>query len=379
MPEGPSSERCLAVYVTSHGYGHLNRTVAVLNQIPADVPVRIRCDPNLFGGWKERLTRPAELEGYVSDAGAVNPPGDSAATDGPATLARARARHAASVAELGREVELLGSMGAAAVLADAPPLPLVAARRAGIPGFALANFTWSEIYDEHAQALGDPGSRAFVEELRRSYATATLSFRAQPSLPMAEFPRMVDVGLVVTAGHDRSAELRRHLGLEPGAKLVYFYVGRYGQDNLDYRALASLAPVHFVGFHPAPASAGAVPNLHVVSPAEWTGTDLMASTDAAVAKAGYGSVSEAMAARTPLLYPPRTGFAEHQALVRGLNDWGAGFEIPPERFARFDIERELSRALGLDPVPPAPFAADGAARVAEHLTRVCRERLAPRA
>ena len=36
--------------------------------------------------------------------------------------------------------------GTAAVLCDAPPVPLVAARRAGIPGFLLANFTWAEIY-----------------------------------------------------------------------------------------------------------------------------------------------------------------------------------------------------------------------------------------
>src|SRR5437764_924358 len=38
----------LAVYVTSHGYGHLNRTVAVINRMPAEVPVTIRCHPNLF-------------------------------------------------------------------------------------------------------------------------------------------------------------------------------------------------------------------------------------------------------------------------------------------------------------------------------------------
>ena len=71
----------LAVYVTSHGFGHLNSTAAVLNQVPADVPVTIRSHSNLFEHWRERLKRPAELEHYVCDVGAVNPPGDSAATD----------------------------------------------------------------------------------------------------------------------------------------------------------------------------------------------------------------------------------------------------------------------------------------------------------
>ena len=45
----------LAVYVTSHGFGHLNRTAAVLNQVPAEVPVTIRSHSNLFEHWRERL------------------------------------------------------------------------------------------------------------------------------------------------------------------------------------------------------------------------------------------------------------------------------------------------------------------------------------
>jgi hypothetical protein len=56
--------------VTSHGFGHLNRTVAVLNRLPADLPVTIRCHPDLFAHWGERLRRPAELEPHVRDAGA---------------------------------------------------------------------------------------------------------------------------------------------------------------------------------------------------------------------------------------------------------------------------------------------------------------------
>ena len=50
----------LAVYVTSHGFGHLNRTVAVINRLPADIPVAIRCHSNLFDHWRERLRRPAD-------------------------------------------------------------------------------------------------------------------------------------------------------------------------------------------------------------------------------------------------------------------------------------------------------------------------------
>ena len=47
--------------MTSHGFGHLNRTAAVLNRVPADVPITIKSNPNLFVHWRERLRRPAEF------------------------------------------------------------------------------------------------------------------------------------------------------------------------------------------------------------------------------------------------------------------------------------------------------------------------------
>ena len=97
----------LAVYVTSHGFGHLNRTAAVLNRVPVDVPLLIRCHSNLFENWRERLKRTAELEHYVSDVGAINPPGDSAATDQAATLEQAARLHAAAMAQLDDQVSSL--------------------------------------------------------------------------------------------------------------------------------------------------------------------------------------------------------------------------------------------------------------------------------
>ena len=97
----------LAFYVTSHGFGHLNRTVAVIHRVPSELPVIIRSHPNLFAHWRERLTRPAELTAHVSDAGAINPPGDSTATDGPATLELATRVHAEAMARLDEEAQRL--------------------------------------------------------------------------------------------------------------------------------------------------------------------------------------------------------------------------------------------------------------------------------
>jgi hypothetical protein len=363
----------LVVYVTSHGFGHLARAVATINQVSPDVPVTIRSHPNLSEAWRDRLRREAALEPHISDAGAVNPPGDSAATDGRATLELAERVHAEAMGRLDQEAAWLRTVRAAAVLCDVPPLPLVAAARAGIPGFLQANFTWAQIYTPHARRLGGRWP-AFVAELRRAYRHATALFLAQPALRLQGYARTIEVGMIVTPGRDRRAELRKHLGITRTEKVVYFYVGRYGQSGLDWERLGRMTGVHFVGFHEPPV--GRLPNFHVLPTANWTGAELAASADAMVAKAGYGTTCDAMVSGTPMIYPPRTGFSEHRALDRALRAWGGGVPCSSRDFTALRLEPRLKRAFALRPGPP-PFPVDGARRVAQHLARICRGRATP--
>ena len=358
----------LAVFVTSHGFGHLNRTVAALNLVPADIPIAVRCHPDLFDGWKQRLTRPARLVPHVGEIGAINPPGDSAATDGPATLLAAKIAYFDALSRVDEDVKTLRDEGAAAVLCDAPAVPLLAAERAGIPGLLLANFTWADIYEPHARQVGG-SALAFVATLRGTYRRASTLLRAAPALAMRDVAETVEVGMVVTPGRDRRAELRDLLGIDARSKVVYFYVGRYGQADLDWGQLTTMGDVHFVGFHACPA--GGLPNFHVVPATCWNGADLAASADAIVAKAGYGTAVEAMAAGVPFIYPPREGFAEHEALEAALNQWGGGVPISLADFHTLNLGPHLERAFTLSPGPP-PFPADGARRVADALIAACR-------
>ena len=87
----------------------------------------------------------------------------------------------------------------------------------------------------------------------------------------------------------------------------------------------------------------------------------------AVAKAGYGTVCEAIVAGTPLIYPPRSGFAEHESLERALAAWGGGVRVDAEDFCALRLEAALDRALSLRPGAP-PYPTDGARRVARHLS-----------
>jgi hypothetical protein len=246
-------------------------------------------------------------------------------------------------------------------------VPLEAASRAGVPAFALANFLWSEIYEEHAGAA-DPEAMELVRTIRRCHGRATATFRTPPALALDGAVNIVDVGMVLTPGRDRKRELREQAGARPGDRLVSLYVGRYGQEGLPWHRLAELRDVVFVSFHDLPEGVSPVPRWQVVSPAEWTGADLAASVDAIVAKAGYGSVCEAIAAGTPMIYPPREGFAEFAALDQVLRRWGGGVPIREEAFLDLNLSEPLETALALRP-GPCPCPTDGAETVAGELSR----------
>ena len=135
-------------------------------------------------------------------------------------------------------------------------------------------------------------------------------------------------------------------------------MGRYGQNDLDWGRLEAYAAkgVHFVGYHSAPA--GPLKNLHLLSPSEWHGSDLIASTDALVAKAGYGTVCEAMAGNTPIIYPPCRGFSEFRRLDRSLRSWSGGIPVSARDFRELRLDRALDRAFHSGPLTP-PFPTDG--------------------
>ncbi len=255
----------LAVYVTSHGFGHLNRSVAVINRMPRDVPVTIRSHPNLFDHWRERLRRPAVLEPHRLRRRGAEPAGRQRRDRRPATLELAAEVHAEAMARVDDEACRAPRRGdGGRPLRRAPRPAAWPPGGPGSPGFLLANFTWADIYAPHARRLGGDALR-LVAELRRPYRQATALFRAEPAL------RLADVAPTDRGRHGRHPRPQppaRPCGSSwawpPPTSWFTSTSGGTGRTNLGWERLELLGRkgIHFVGFHPAPV--GPLPNLHVV-------------------------------------------------------------------------------------------------------------------
>ena len=347
MRRPPSRTGGLAVYVTSHGFGHLNRTAAVLNRGSRGRSDHDQVEPESVSrtgvsgcGGRPSSSRLSRTRARSIRRAIARPP-----TDRRRLRWRREFMPRRSCGSTTRSSAWCGKSNAA-VLCDAPALPLLAARRARIPGFLMSNFTWADIYAPVRPECRRRGARIRPPAAGGLPECATATFRVEPALRMSWLPPVWNAGMVVNQVKDRGVELtaiarpqevgRSWFTCMSGDMARAISTGRgwavHGGRRRAFRDVSSPA-------RRRPS------NLHAVSSPDWPGGDLIASCDVVFAKAGYGTACEAMASGTPLIYPPRHGFAEHRSLDRCLRDWGGGVPISSREFRSLRLNRALERAL----------------------------------
>lgn len=315
-------------YVTSHGYGHGVRTVAICNEFSKNVRITFRTTlPEAF--FREEVRRDFSYVPASFDCGCIQK--DSLSIDIEKTLFTYRAIAARNVSLLESETQWCKTRKADAIVSDIVPFAFDVAQACGIPSVAVANFTWYDIYEEYVRLF--PKYQPELEELRAQYADASLVLALEPALAMDYFPQRLTVPPTGRNGRDCRAEIFRKYGISPDRHLGLMYFGTPGINGIDTRKLAGFTKWEFLGISPlddAPA------NYHLIPKTDFSYQDLAASADLMICKLGYGAVAEAMIHGTPLLYLPRDDFAEYPVLDAAVRSWGGGYRLSREAFIALD-------------------------------------------
>jgi hypothetical protein len=355
-------------YVTGHGFGHAVRQIAIINALAQRRPevsivVRTSVAPWLFA---RSVPASVRLEPGPVDTGAVQR--GSLDVDIPATLDAAQAFYADGDAWIAREVAFLAGVRARLVVADIPPLPIAAARQAGVPAIGISNFTWDWIYEDYDARRLAPG---LVETLQAHYASAAEGWRLPMHGGFGSIATLRDLPLVARVARHPREMVRAALGLPPEQPLVLVSLGGYGAGGIDLHAAAaslrSVADVVATSYDAFTAGDG----VHRVDETAMDQRgiryeDLVAAVDIVASKPGYGIISECAANATALLYTDRGRFCEYDVLVREMPRFlEAAFIGQPDLVAGRWRETVVG-LLARPPRPPAPAA--GATRAAEWLS-----------
>lgn len=307
----------VAAYVTSHGFGHATRTAEVLRQVRHLSP---QTRLSVVATAPERLFRRA-IEGDVSvravacDVGLAQK--DALTIDEPGTVERWKAFAATWPARVAEEAAWLRHVGARVVLGDVPPLAFAAATEAGVPAIALTNFSWDWVYAHLAGR--HPALREAADQAAAAYRGAKLLLELPFAGDLSAFPQRERIPLVARKPRVPRPHARHLLGLgERPAVLVSF--GGLAFPGFGIATLAGLPDFDFLVSEPMEH-----PPAHVrVLPAERLEAldlgyeDVVGAADVVITKPGYGIVSDAIAARTRLVYTERGDFPEYPVLVREM-------------------------------------------------------------
>jgi hypothetical protein len=214
-----------------------------------------------------------------------------------------------------------------------------------------------------------PADSDLLAQMATEYGMATLACLTPLAVTTVGdvFPTSERVPLVARRGDPIRAEVTASLGISPSKELALLYLGNWGL-TIDWQALEHLNDWVFLVDRLL--TQAAPDNVCVFDPTVWRYADVAASVDAVVSKAGYGTLTECIANSVPLIYLPRYGFAEHDALVLGMNRWGGGIEISEADFFAGNWDCALSAALAARP-DPTVYPTNGADVIANRLRDFC--------
>lgn len=353
--------------ISAHGFGHAAQVVPVLNALGRKVPglrtiLRTTVPASFF---QNRLAIPWELSPTQQDIGCIQ--------QGPLTIDveatwREHARfHATWDDRVQAEVDAMHQARPDLILADTPYLAIAAGAGAGLPTVALVSFTWDLVLAE-LSASSEIDGQTLIRAIRHAYACADCALRIRPSPAMDIFQQLVDIGPISEPAPSAREALSALLGLSPDERTVLIGFGGIPLGSLPLTNSEPLKGYRFLFDGPVPPNSTTFVSTQSLP---FPFKTLLASVDIIMSKPGYGTLVEAVALHTPLVYVRRYNFADEQPLVDYLHQYGRGVELSGADFAagRWDPALSTVRDLPAPPVPPptASGAEDAADVLATYL------------
>ena len=359
-PVRTAGEIGVAVVVSPHGFGHAARISAVIESLCAlrpDLTIHLLTTvPRWF--FADGLTCRFKLHRVTTDVGLVqrNPLEE----DLGATVHRLDRLLASPAGPMDRIATTIGRLGCRLVMCDISPLGLAAARRLGLPGVLVENFTWDWIYRGY-----DPSHPRLLEHGRTMagfFRGSDLHIQTEPWCRKAAGGK--GVAPVARRSLTPPPVTRSRLGVSDGDPLVLLTMGGV---RWNYRALATLENhprAHFVV--PGGADRADRRGRLTVLPfrSGFHHPDLVAASDVVVGKLGYSTVAEAHQSGAAMAYIARPRFPESGVLAEFVQRTMFSMEITEEGFNDGSWVEPLDELLRRPRRrPPATDGAGQAARL----------------
>lgn len=319
----------LAFYASSHGFGHMTRCLAIIEELLETTDYRIYLASGAFQNSFARvyLARFGDRVTYNdihTEVGLVNQP-NSLQVDIPRLEHELTDFIASWDTTVAAELAILRNLPVACVISDISAIGILVGEQLGVRNIGIANFTWCKQY-EH---LGL--SETIIARFREVYAKLDLLIEYDLMLPTnnLDVPRK-QIGFVARKfDPDRIAAIKAQYGSS-----IFITCGKSADldniqiDNYDGTIFATSG-----------ININADANATVVQlPIETFDThNYLAASDIVIAKASWGTISEALFSKRKLVLIEREGVLEDTENIEELKRRGVAVSIKETDLARIDM------------------------------------------
>jgi len=337
----------IAVFVSSHGYGHAARISAVLVSLS-------ELEPNIFfeiftevpewffsDGIQKNTYQYHSLK---TDVGLIQ--SSPLTEDIPATLNALSNFIPLPQKKLAHIRNEIQDLGCRAIICNISPLGIAVSNLARIPSILVENFTWDWIYKGYPEYAKE--FNPFISYLNSIFNSVDFHIQAKPICN--RFKGTNSVNPICRRIKNDKIRTRKLLHIPSDAKTILVTLGGVPTKHDYINKLKIQKDVYFILPIDVPKMEWQENCIILPHHSKFFHPDLVNASDAVIGKLGYSTLSEIYHAGIPYGYIKRNNFKESETLANFVNENMPGIGIEQEEFESGTWTEKIIELLDIQPI-----------------------------
>lgn len=234
------------------------------------------------------------------------------------------------------------------VLSNVSYTSLAAAQEIQIPNIGLCSLNWADIYSSYCNHM--PKAKHLMDTMLGYYNDADEFLIPTPGMPMSNLSNSRVIGTLARLPTG-APPVKQELNVSADTRLVFVSMGGFALES-DREQWPQLDKVIWIDASSSPCKREDIVALNSLKTPL---IDLLAQSDLAICKPGYGLFAECTVNHTPVLYIRRDGWPEEPCLVDWLTQNNNCAELDRQRFCSGQFGDEVLAMLETNTHNPYPY------------------------